>query len=182
MEFDPRKVQWQNWRQPDPVKPRGPNLDPIVSELVGKPVLATDPRLAKWAVEKAKKNKSEFQPTRMMEDKLNRRELGEIFGGTVSHNNLHTETTIADKNWKRIHESTRTNKRSKLKRKGKTRRIKNRGSGCHCGKRPRQRRKSVLNSTANVTSTPRTNMVHDTLRESEQTIPGSQEINPGTLA
>ena len=99
------KYNWVNWRQamqPKPQPPRGPNIDPIVSEIVGKPILATDPRLARWAAEKASKNKSETEPTRMLEDKINRRELGELFGGITAHVSLNTETKIADENWKRI--------------------------------------------------------------------------------
>lgn len=58
-----------------------PKIDPIVSEIVGKEVSATDPRLIKWALGKSKKNRSETAPTNMLEDRVNRRELRELFHG-----------------------------------------------------------------------------------------------------
>lgn len=62
-------------------KPPTHKIDPIASEAAGVEIMANDPRLIRWAAEKAKKNQSQTIPTRMIEDKLNRRELAEIFHG-----------------------------------------------------------------------------------------------------
>jgi len=188
--FDPKSVspnQWINWRQlgvkPRP-QPTAPKIDQIVYEATGQKIAVTDPRLIRWAAEKARAKFSETQPIRMMDDKINRRELGEMFGGRTALIELNSPSAIADKNWKRIkNERTRkTNKSSKRKRKGKTGSVKNRGHRCHCGKRHKKRRKSLPDTATNNTPTTSVDLVYDTLREPEQIVPGSQEVGTGTLA
>lgn len=79
-DWEEGRRNFQNKGMPD-IPKSSPRIDPIVSEIVGKDVLANDPRLIKWAASKAKRNRSETEPTNMLADKVNRRELKEIFGG-----------------------------------------------------------------------------------------------------
>ena len=80
----PQNIKYENWRdvmRPNikPVAP--PKVDPYASEIVGRDIMATDPKLIQWAASKARMNRSDTIPTKMLEDKINRRELSEIFHG-----------------------------------------------------------------------------------------------------
>ena len=80
----PQNIKYENWRdvmRPNikPVAP--PKIDPYASEIVGRDIMANDPKLIQWAAAKARVNRSDTIPTKMLEDKVNRRELSEIFHG-----------------------------------------------------------------------------------------------------
>lgn len=80
----PQNIKYENWREvmrPAPKPAAPPKVDPYASEIVGKDIMANDPRLVRWAAAKARLNKSDTLPTKMLEDKVNRRELSEIFHG-----------------------------------------------------------------------------------------------------
>ena len=80
----PNQREWINARdiRNEPLKPRTPpSIDIKVSEIVGRDIYVNDPQLIRWAASKSKQNRSETEPTNMLDDKVNRRELVELFHG-----------------------------------------------------------------------------------------------------
>ena len=74
-------INYKQIRNQPPKPKEPPKIDPYVSEIVGRDIMINDPKLIKWAADKSKQNKSDTIPTNMLEDKINRRELTELFHG-----------------------------------------------------------------------------------------------------
>lgn len=74
-------MEWVNARSLGH-KPKGITISPVdkvVSDIVGKTVHKTDPRLLDWAIEQKRKNRNEESLDNMLEREENKQELRRLF-------------------------------------------------------------------------------------------------------
>ena len=78
MKFNNWTIQpndWHNFKESQKPKPREPAIDKLVSEIVGKPILMTDPRLINLIVKWKREKNDELTPDNFLQNSAHIEEL-----------------------------------------------------------------------------------------------------------
>jgi len=62
------QTDWHNFRESQRPKPKEPAIDKLVSDIVGKPILMTDPRLINLVVKWKRQKNDENMPDNFLSD------------------------------------------------------------------------------------------------------------------